>query len=116
MNPMQRFLDGAPADIRAGDARALSTLPHQMRVVAEADVLSSVLFAATGSFRADPTGLIACPQPCSVRYAVAYSWCQHRLTKYAASWEFQGDNFTSILEYEFENQIMSALGYDMKWR
>ena len=116
MNPMQRFLDGAPADIRAGDARALSTLPHQMRVVAEADVLSSVLFAATGNFRADPTGLIACPQPCSVRYAVAYSWCQHRLTKYAASWEFQGDNFSNILEYEFENQIMSALGYDMKWR
>jgi len=73
MNPMQRFLYGAPANIRAGDARALAALPHQLRVAAESDVLSSVLFAVTRDFRADPTGLIACPQPCSVRYAVAYS-------------------------------------------
>src|SRR5438132_8841757 len=51
MNPMQRFLYGAPANIRAGDARALAALPHQLRVAAESDVLSSVLFAATRDFR-----------------------------------------------------------------
>ena len=28
----------------------------------------------------------------------------------------QGNSFTFVLEYEFENQIMAALGYSLKWR
>ncbi len=32
------------------------------------------------------------------------------------SWEDQGDSFTFVLEYEFENQILAALGYSLKWR
>ena len=28
----------------------------------------------------------------------------------------EGDNFAILLEYEFENQILSALGYNMSWR
>ena len=60
--------------------------------------------------------MIACPQPCNVRYAAAYSIYSRDVTRYAASWEDQGDSFTFVLEYEFENQIMAALGYSLKWR
>src|ERR1700730_3319961 len=66
--------------------------------------------------RSDPTGMIACPRPCNVRYSTAYSFYQPELTKYAASWEFTVDNFSVILEYELENHILNALGYDMTWR
>ena len=116
LNPLQRSLYNAAADIRPGDARALGVMPHQFVVGALPDVSSSVLLAATGVYRADPTGLIACPQPCNVRYAAAYSLYPRQLTKYAASWEFQGGNFSLILQYEFENQILAALNYNLQWR
>jgi hypothetical protein len=116
LNPLQQSLYDFPADIRPGDARALSAMPHQLVVAREPDVASSVLFAATGVGRPDPTGMIACPQPCNVRFAAAYSLYARQVTKYAASWEFQGDNFSIILKYEFENQILSELGYSLRWR
>ncbi len=80
------------------------------------DVLSNALLAATGMDRDNPTGLIACPQPCNVRYAAAYSFYSRDVTQYASSWEDQGDSFNFVLEYEFENQILAALGYSLKWR
>lgn len=116
LNPLQRLSANVPPDTRPGDSRALSVRPRQLLVAAEPDLSPEVLFAATGERRADPTGVIACPQPCNVRYSTAYSFYQPQLTKYAASWEFNGDNFSVILEYEFENHILSALGYDMTWR
>lgn len=116
LNPLQRLSANVPPDTRPGDPRALSVEPHQILVAAEPDVPSEVLFTATGERRADPTGMIACPEPCNVRYSTAYSFYQPQLTKYAASWEFRNDNFNVILEYEFENHILSALGYDMTWR
>lgn len=116
LNPLQRSSFGAPADIRPGDRRALEIMPHQLRVDAEPDVSSSDLLAATGVERSDPTGMIACPKPCNVRYAAAYSFYSRDLTQYAASWEEQGDSFTFVLEYEFENQILAALGYSLRWR
>ena len=116
LNPLQQSLYDAPADIRPGDARAMSAKPHQLLVAAQPDVASSMLFGATGVQRADPTGLIACPAPCNVRFAAAYSLYPRQITKYAASWEFQGDNFSNILTYEFENQILAELGYSLRWR
>jgi len=116
LNPLQRSMSGAKADIHPGDSRALQVKPHQLLVSPEVDVSSSTLFATTGTYRADPTGMIACPQPCNVRYAAAYSWYQRHTTRYAGSWERQGDNFSFILEYEFENHILAALGYSLKWR
>ena len=116
LNPLQQLSNNVPPETRPGDARALSVEPHQLLVAAVPDVSPEVLFAATGKRRADPTGMIACPQPCNVRYSTAYSFYQPELTKYAASWEFSGDNFNVILEYEFENHILSALGYNMTWR
>ena len=115
LNPLQQA-SGAPPHILAGDARALSVMPHQLVVAARRDVSSTVLFATVGEYRADPTGLIACPQPCDVRYAAAYSFFEKPRTNYAGSWEFDGNNFKVVLKYEFENQILSALGYDMRWR
>jgi len=38
------------------------------------------------------------------------------MIRYAASWEFSGNNFDVLVEYEFENQILNALRYDLKWR
>jgi hypothetical protein len=116
LNPLQQLSKGVSADIRPGDPRALSEEPHQLLVAAEPDVSPEVFFAATGQQRANPTGMIACPTPCNVRYSTAYSFYQPELTKYASSWEFSGNNFDVILEYEFENHILSALGYDTTWR
>ena len=52
----------------------------------------------------------------NVRYAAAYSFYSRDLTRYAASWEEQGDSFSFVLEHEFENQILAALGYSLRWR
>jgi len=116
LNPLQRSLYHVPAQIVPGDSRSRTTLPRQILVAAELDVSSSDLLAATGVARSDPTGLIACPLPCNVRFAAAYSRFQHPRVEYAASWEFKGENFALILQYEFESQILFALGYDVKWR
>ncbi|OLB83448.1 MAG: hypothetical protein AUI17_08415 [Acidobacteriales bacterium 13_2_20CM_2_55_5] len=102
--------------MRQGDSRAFREAPHQIGAAREPDVTSATLFGTTGVLRMDPTGLIACPQPCNVRYAAAFSKYDLHLTRYAESWEFEGDNFAILLEYEFENQILSALGYNMSWR
>jgi hypothetical protein len=116
LNPLQRSIEHVPPNILPGDRRALQAMPHQLRVEPKPDVPSRVLLVDTGIDRADPTGMIPCPQPCNVHYTAAYSRYQHPLVHYAASWEFQDDNFSSILEYEFESQILYALGYDVKWR
>jgi hypothetical protein len=50
------------------------------------------------------------------RYVAAYSFCSRDLTRYAASGEAQGDSFSFVLEYEFENQILAALGCSLRWR
>jgi hypothetical protein len=115
LNPLQQAL-GVPSNILAGDTRALGMMPRQLIVSSRRDVSSATLFTATGETRSDPTGLIACPLPCNARYAAAYSFFDNPRTTYAGSWEFDGNNFNVILKYEFENQILSSLGYDMKWR
>jgi hypothetical protein len=116
LNPLQRLSNNVPEDARPGDPRAFNVEPNQLWVGPVQDVSPEVLLAATGEKHAAPTGLIACPQPCNVRYSAAYSFYQPELTRYAASWEFAGDNFNVILEYEFENHILNALGYNMEWR
>jgi hypothetical protein len=116
LNPLQRLSNNVSPETRPGDPRALSIEPYQLLVAAEPDVSAEALLAATGQRRSDPTGMIACPRPCNVRYSTAYSFYQPDLTKYAASWEFTVDNFSVILEYEFENHILNTLGYDMTWR
>ena len=116
LNPLQRSLTNAPELVLLGDPRALTVEPRQLTVGAEKDVSSNAFFAATGITRADPTGLIACPQPCNVRFTPAYSVYQPPATKYAASWEPIEKDFDTLVEYEFENQILFALGYDLRWR
>jgi hypothetical protein len=85
-------------------------------LTAEPDVSAAVLLAATGLERSDPAGMIACPMPCNVRFAAAYSFYRRDFTHYAASWEYKGDSFTFVLEYEFENQILAGLGYSLRSR
>ncbi len=116
LNPLQQSAENAPPAILPGDARAFNVEPQQLTVASEPDVSSQALLAATGTLRPNPTGMIACPQPCDVRYTPAYSIYRPELTRYAASWESVSTNFDTILEYEFENQILFALGYDMRWR
>jgi hypothetical protein len=115
LNPLQVSKNFSPK-VLPGDPRALSVEPHHLLVAAVPDVSSQLLFAATGEQRSNPTGMIDCPSSCNVRYSTAYSFYQPDITKYAASWEFDGNNFNVILEYEFENHILNALGYDMTWR
>jgi hypothetical protein len=115
LNPVQQIAEDAPPVILPGDSRALSVVPDQLTVAPQPDVSSTVL-AAAGIQRPDPTGMIACPAPCNVRYTTAYSRYQPAATVYASSWESSDNNFRIILEHEFENQILFALGYDMTWR
>ena len=115
LNPVQQTVEGAPPVILSGDSRSLSVVPYQLTVAPQADVSSSVL-AAAGIQRPNPTGMIACPPPCNVRYTTAYSRYEPAATIYASSWESSDNSFRSVLEYEFENQILFALGYDMTWR
>jgi len=116
LNPLQQPQISVPPDLLPGDPRALKLMPEKLTVSAVRDVSSDLLFAATGTRRANPTGMIPCPKPCNVRYSTAYSSYEPPLTNYAASWEFEGDNFSVILEYEFENHILHTLGYKMTWR
>jgi len=116
LNPVQQSQTGAPAQTLPGNAIALDTEPREILVAPVQDVSSTALSVATGVQRPDPTGLIACPAPCTVRYTPAYSTYAQPATRYAASWEAQEDNFSAILQYEFENHILNALGYDTKWR
>jgi len=116
LNPLQRTFQNAPAEIHPGDPRVWNISPRQLRVAPQADVPSSVLYGMTGELRRDPTGLVLCPQPCNVRYGAAYSLFRHPTVRYAASWELSESNFEFLLTYEFENQILNSLGYDMKWR
>lgn len=116
LNPLERQLHNAAPQIIPGDARALHTPPRHLVVSSQLDVSSATLYAVTGTAHPDPTGLIFCPQPCNVNYAPAYSLYAHPATHYAASWELAGNNFDVLVEYEFENQILNALGYDTAWR
>lgn len=116
LNPLQRQLSNAAPEILPGDPRALTVSPHEVVVSPQPDISSATLYAATGTNRPDPTGLILCPQPCNVNYAPAYSLYSQPTSRYAASWEFTGNNFDMLVEYEFENQILNALGYDLRWR
>lgn len=116
LNPLEQQLSDAPPEIVPGDPRALNVSPHQVVVSPQPDVSSTALYAATGTSRPNPTGLILCPQPCNVNYAPAYSLYSQPTSRYAASWEFAGNNFDTLVQYEFENQILNALGYDLRWR
>jgi len=116
LNPLEQEMNNAAPDIVAGDARAWNVSPHQLVVSSQADISAAELYALTGTMRPDPTGLISCPAPCNVTYAPAYSLYTQPTTRYAASWEFSSNNFDVLVEYEFENQILKALGYDVKWR
>jgi hypothetical protein len=112
----QRTLMNVPAQILPGDARVWTVSPQQLTVSSRQDVSSAALFAATGVTRVNPTALIACPQPCNVSYAAAYLLYSQNVSRYAASWEFVGNNFDARVQYEFENHILQELGYDMTWR
>jgi hypothetical protein len=116
MNPLQRTLSNVPSQILPGDPGVWSVSPRQLMVAPRQDVSSAALLAATGVSRPDPTGLIVCPQPCNVNYAAAYSLYAQNSSRYAASWEFVGNNFDVLVQYEFENHILEQLGYDMRWR
>lgn len=116
LNPLQRVLGNAPPQVLPGDPRVWNISPHQLLVGSQADVPAATLLAATGMQTSDPTGLIACPQPCNVHYAPAYSLYATPATHYAASWEASDSNFDFLVQYEFENQILNVLGYDLRWR
>ena len=116
LNPLEQEMNNAQPHIVPGDARVWNVLPRQLVVSSQADISSAELYATAGTVRSDPTGLISCPQPCNVNYAPAYSLYYQPATRYAASWEFSSNNFDVLVEYEFENQILNALGYDTRWR
>lgn len=116
LNPLEQEMKNAKPHILPGEPRVWTVSPHQLVVSSQPDVSAAELFAATGTMRSDPTGLIFCKQPCNVNYAPAYSLYPQPTTRYAASWEFSNNNFDVLVEYEFENQILNALGYDVRWR
>src|SRR5438552_10683152 len=101
LNPLQQQLSAAAPELLPGNVKSWSVSPHQLVVSPQPDVTSVALYAAIGSRRSDPTGLILCPQPCNLRYAPAYSVYVMPATRYAASWEFAGNNFDLLVQFEF---------------
>jgi hypothetical protein len=97
LNPLEQVFTGAAPHVLPGDTRVWSVSPRQLVVAWQADVSSAEFYAATGNQRPDPTGMIACPQPCNVHYAAAYSLFQKPITRYAASWEPSESNFDCLL-------------------
>ena len=117
LNPLEQELNNAARPRLCPETREYGRFPpHQLVVSSQADVSSAALYLATGTTRPDPTGLISCPQPCNVNYAPAYSHYDQPATRYAVSWESSSNNFDVLVEYEFENHILNALGYDTRWR
>ena len=99
-----------------GDSRAYDVQPHQIEVDAVPDVSPDELFLETGNIRPNPTGLIPYPQT-AFKYVPAYSTPGVN-SEYAASWESSSNpaDFPTIIQYEFENHILAALGYDLSRR
>jgi hypothetical protein len=116
INPLEQELHNAAPEILPGDSRALNVAPREIMVAPKPDIRAATLYAETGISRPDPTGLIPCRQPCNVNFAPAYSVYVSPATHYAASWEFDGTSFDTLVEYEFENHILHTLGYDLRWR
>src|SRR5436305_5783742 len=65
INPLDQVFNGAAPHMLPGDSRVWSVSPRQLVVASQADISSMEFYAATGDQRPDPTGLIACPQPCN---------------------------------------------------
>src|SRR5205814_8572633 len=105
LTPLEQELNTAAPQIVSGDVRVWTVSPHQLVVSSQADVSSTALYAATGTSRPDPTGLISCPHPCKVNYAPAYSLYNQPVTRYAATSQSSGNNLDVLAEYAFENDI-----------
>lgn len=98
------------------DPRALTTQPKSVTIASVSDVSSAQLQSLTGAQRLDPTGLVPCDTQHGTVYAPACTDTSRYLTQFAASWEADEPNFEFIVEFEMENHILSALGYDLEWR
>src|SRR5205823_6782895 len=81
LNPLEREFYNVAPNILPGDARVWRGSPRQIQVESQADVSLPVLQQATGMVRPDPTGLIACPQPCSMRQHIRIMRSQPRVTR-----------------------------------
>jgi hypothetical protein len=117
LNPLPRASSGAPADIRPGDPRALGAWSHAAPARRDRRMSPPPRFF---SRRPDLSGPI--PQEWSPAAGPAMS-AMPRLISFTAGLHplrhlvgVQGNSFTFVLEYEFENQILAELGYRLRWR
>jgi hypothetical protein len=115
LTPIQHLLYGTREDLLPGDPRALNVAPRMITVRAVPDLTSAQLLAY-GMDRPQPTGMIACPQPCDDRVGAAFSTPVQYRTHVAASWEHDETEWEFIMVWEFENHILYGLGYDTYWR
>lgn len=119
INPREGvFHQGALARFIPGDPKALKVEPRQMRITAKPDVLAAVLnemFPGNDTPFTDPTHMILCPTTCRVENSVAGAYTLPGVgVDYAES--TPREDLIKILTYEFQNQILYMLHYDVKYR
>ena len=110
LNPVTRMLfPGTPMKIIPPDPRAMNVLPHGVKVVSVPDLPISQLSQRDGAWAShtDPSGVFDCGGN-----ILAHACVDIRTnTVYAAASLVPG-----ALEWEFENIILSCLGYDVSGR
>ena len=103
------------APMHAPDPRALTVEPANVTVVSVQDAPQSELVSATGYAGwlnvKSPSGTILEPSGTGYAPCHAFSCCWKRPRVYAAA-----SQIPAVLQYEFENVILSQLGYDVSQR
>jgi hypothetical protein len=111
LNPQQNGakLFSAPTN------RAFTIQPDGLIVQDLPDVAASQMTSITGQPASDPTGVLLCPPGCDVRFTPAYSLLGTGVY-YARSTNAHLDRLSFDLRYEFENQILFRLAYNVDER
>lgn len=113
-NPFPQNTHGG--DLHKGDARALTVQPRNVAVVSVPDTTIADLTKTdpTWADGKDPSGAIAIPMGqgfLEYNACVAMTMCWTRPRVYAAA-----TKVAAVVQYEFENIILSKLGYNVENR
>jgi hypothetical protein len=94
---------------------ALSIQPDGLIIEARPDLTADQILKMTGTHASDPTEELICPPGCDVKFTPAYSLLGVGVY-YARSLDADLNRLTYDLQYEFENQILFRLAYNVNER
>lgn len=97
------------------DKKAFRIQPDGLVVEELPDVTAAQMLEMAGIRAFDPTGELLCPAGCDVQFTPAYSTLGTGVY-YARSLDAHELLLSRDLQYEFENQILFRLGYNVSHR